>query len=132
MSRTPCALVVDDDADVRELIVRVLTAVGFDVMTANDGRSAVLAAAERPPSFITLDLSLPDTTGTELVRPLRALGDAHLLLVTGHVLSDAERDAVGQEGADGVLTKPFPLRELRSYAELRLRAAQNEMARVAS
>lgn len=125
---SPGALVVDDDHDLNELIARVLTAVGYEVTTATDAESARRMALEQTPALVTLDLSLPGVSGTELLRDISAATDAHVLLVTGHVLSDAERAEARLAGAAEVLIKPFSLRDLRERAALLL-AAEGTTAR---
>ena len=125
---SPGALVVDDDHDLNELIARVLTAVGYEVTTATDAESARRTVRETTPALVTLDLSLPGVTGTDLLRDISAATDAHVLLVTGHVLSDAERAEARLAGAADVLIKPFSLRDLREHAA-RLLAAEGATAR---
>ena len=64
-------LVVEDDAAVRQLICEVLASEGFEVDAAADGRQALEKAAERRPSLLVLDLTLPLVSGPELVATLR-------------------------------------------------------------
>lgn len=120
---SPRALVVDDDADLAELVERVLVSAGYDVRVVTEAAEAVGALADHQPGLVTLDLSLPGVRGTDLLRAVRAASTAHLVVVTGHVLAGDALEEVRAAGADDVLTKPFPLRELRDRA-LALRPAE--------
>jgi len=112
-------LVVDDEAFMRDLIVRVLREVGVvDVETARDGSNA-LAIVTRPGSSIDIilcDLEMPKMNGLEFVRQLRS---SHLasnpkvpvLIVTGHSDEGNVREAV-QLGINGFLVKPISRKAL--------------------
>ncbi|HEV8324343.1 MAG TPA: response regulator [Myxococcota bacterium] len=65
-------LVVDDEADVRGLIVDVLQCEGYEACAARDGRAALAAAARRPPDVVALELVLHDADGVEVARQLLA------------------------------------------------------------
>ena len=109
-------LVVDDDAAVRRVAVRALSAAGFDVLEARDGVAAV-EVVERAPDAIQLvltDLHMPRMSGVELIRVLNERWPGvPILAMTGY--SD-ERDAaerlLGSELQ--VLSKPFTLVELHA------------------
>jgi two-component system OmpR family response regulator len=113
MNRPDHILIVDDDADIRELLAEYLHKHGFKVTTAADGRQmrAVLAAAQI--DLIVLDLMLPGEDGLEMCRDLRAnkTDPVPILMLTAR---NEETDrVVGLEmGADDYLTKPFASREL--------------------
>lgn len=110
----PKILVVDDEPDAVELISFNLKAAGFDVVTAEDGASALRAARTYAPNLILLDVMLPEVDGLEVCKLLRrdpATAAIPLILVTAKA---AEIDRVlGLElGADDYVTKPFSPREL--------------------
>src|SRR5213080_2703366 len=65
------ALVVEDDADTRTLIVAILRGAGWRVLTAPDGERALMFAREHVPDVILLDLALPRMSGLEVLRELR-------------------------------------------------------------
>ena len=123
------ALVVDDDDDIRELLVQVLEGLGLRVVSAGTGEDAVTAAREHRPDLVTLDLSLPDLDGTEVCRRIRGFSDAYVIMVTGR---DSEIDRlVGLEvGADDYLVKPFSARELiaRVNTQVKLSRGARERA----
>lgn len=106
-------LVVDDEADVRSVVARALTADGFAVATASDLESARDRIVEGT-DLIVLDLRLPDGFGLDLCRELRADGSkVPILLLTA--LSNVARRVEGLDaGADDFLAKPFAVAELRA------------------
>ena len=106
-------LVVEDDPSVRGLLDTLLSAEGYDVVTASDGLAGLLQAASTSPSLILLDLMMPDLGGVRVLEELRedpALKDVPVLVVTGKVEAvPAVRDLLGE---DNVLLKPFAVSEL--------------------
>ncbi len=107
-------LVIDDEPDIRELVRFGLTQEGFSVETAATGQIGLDCVARRKPDLIVLDLMLPDISGTEVCRKLRAQSTTAQLPVVMLTARSEEMDrVVGFElGADDYLTKPFSSREL--------------------
>ena len=105
-------IVVDDDQDIRDLIVAQLRQDHHDVRAAGSLAELEAALAERPADLIVLDLNLPDGDGLSLCRELRARGDdIQIIMVTAR--GSAIDRVLGLElGADDYLTKPFEPREL--------------------
>ena len=122
-------LVVDDELTLRETLAEGLEEEGFVVFQAADGREAVEAFRRHHPDLILLDLMLPELSGTEVCRIIRAESDVPILMLTA---KSAEIDkVVGLElGADDYVTKPFSFRELlaRVRALLRRSEAQAQAA----
>src|SRR5688572_16242915 len=119
----PQVLVVDDEASVRNALERALRLEGFAVSTAAGGREALAAVAQRPPSVIVLDVTMPDVDGVSVVRRLRADGlDVPVCILSARD-DVADRVAGLQAGADDYLVKPFAIAELtaRLHALLRRR-----------
>ncbi len=114
------ALVIEDDPDVRGLVVKVLAHAGFDVHEAAAGRDVLSLLREHRPDLVTLDLGLPDVDGLEICRRIRASSDAYVIMLTAR---GEERDRlVGLDlGADDYMTKPFSPRELRARVDAMLR-----------
>ena len=113
-------LVVDDSANVRTLVREYLTAEGFRVVTANDGRQALFAARAEKPDLILLDIMMPEMTGYEFIRVYRTDRATPIILLTAKL--DESDKVLGLElGADDYVTKPFGMRELvaRIHAALR-------------
>ena len=122
-------LVVDDERTLRETLAEGLEEEGFVVFQAADGREAVEAFRRHHPDLILLDLMLPELSGTEVCRIIRAESGVPILMLTA---KSAEIDkVVGLElGADDYVTKPFSFRELlaRVRALLRRSEAQAQAA----
>ena len=117
-------LVVDDSANVRTLVREYLTAEGFRVVTANDGRQALFIARDEEPDLILLDIMMPEMTGYEFIRTHRKERATPIILLTAKL--DEPDKVLGLElGADDYVTKPFGMRELmaRIHAVLRRAAA---------
>jgi two-component system phosphate regulon response regulator PhoB len=113
-------LVVDDEEDLLELVRVNLAQAGYIVDSARSGNEAIQKLRSSPPDLLVLDLMLPDLTGTEICRRIRAdagLADLPIVMLTAK--SDEVDRIVGLElGADDYVTKPFSPRELA----LRVRA----------
>lgn len=114
------ALVVDDDEDVRLLLVHVLEGLDLDVAGAATGEQAIERLRETDADLVTLDLTLPDIDGVEVCRRIREFSDAYVVMITGR---DDESDRlVGLDvGADDYMTKPVSPREVRARAAALLR-----------
>jgi two-component system response regulator MprA len=111
----------EDDADLRSVLVRALSAEGFEVRETMTGHEAVEAFTAAPPDLLVLDVGLPDADGRDVCQALRVHGlTAPVIFLTAR---DALPDRVAgfNAGGDDYLTKPFALVELivRVHALLR-------------
>ncbi|MHA7282447.1 response regulator transcription factor [Arthrobacter sp. TMS2-4] len=105
------ALIIEDDADVRQLLVMTLRMNGFTTIEAENGRQGVALVRERRPDLVTLDLNLPDIDGVEVCRQIRPLTDAYVIMITAR--QDEIDRLIGLEiGADDFVVKPFSPREV--------------------
>jgi two-component system response regulator MprA len=114
-------LLVDDDAPIRRMLERTLTAEGYDVEAAADGGAALAAVERSVPDAIVLDVTMPGMDGLAVTRRLRAKGlRVPILLLTAR---DAvhERVAGLDAGADDYLVKPFDADELAARVRALLR-----------
>lgn len=106
-------LVVEDDPSVRGLLNTLLSAEGYDVVTASDGLAGLVKAASSRPALILLDLMMPDLGGVRVLEELRGdpeLAGTPVLVVTGKVDAvPSMRDLLGE---DNVFVKPFAVAEL--------------------
>ncbi|WP_077491060.1 response regulator transcription factor [Sinomonas mesophila] len=131
MDELGSALVIEDDDDVRQLLRDILEQAGFDVVTASSGREGVALARERSPAVVTLDIGLPDIDGLEVLRRIRQLTDAYIVMLTGR---DDETDTLLalQSGADDYMTKPFRPRELRARLTAMMRRPRSSVSLAAT
>lgn len=109
-------LVVEDDADVAELLRTVLTFAGHSVEIAVDGPSALAAAEARRPDLVTLDWMMPGMTGVEVCRVLRAdasLEGVRVLMLTAKS-APQDIELARAAGVDEYVVKPFSPRDLRA------------------
>jgi DNA-binding response OmpR family regulator len=125
MART--ILVVDDEATLRETLVEALELEGFRAIPAADGREALARFRADRPDLVLLDLMLPELSGVEVCRILRAESGVPIIMLTA---KDGEVDkVVGLElGADDYVTKPFSLRELTARIRAIFRRAEQAAA----
>lgn len=120
-------LVVDDEPQIRRALETVLRGAGYEVETAASAGEALARAAARPPEAIILDLVLPDGSGVDVCRELRAWTQIPILVLSV-VRDEREKVAALDAGADDYVTKPFGVDELlaRLRASLRRAVPANE------
>jgi two-component system OmpR family response regulator len=113
--------VLDDEADITELLARYLGTHGFRVSQVHSGAALMdLMAQDDPPALVLLDLGLPGEDGFAIARRLREHWRCGLVIVTGR--GDPVDKVAGLEvGADDYVTKPFELRELVARVKAVLR-----------
>ena len=111
-------LLVDDDTRLLRALRINLTARGYDLLTATDGRSALIVAADHHPDVVVLDLGLPDLDGTAVITELRTFTPVPIIVLSARTDSTDKVHALDR-GADDYVTKPFGVDELTA----RLRAA---------
>ena len=118
-------LVVDDDDDIRKLLVELLQRAGHAVEQAPDGRAGLRALHASPPDLVLLDVSMPDLDGWQTLERIRDLSDVPVIMLTARG-QELERVRGLQAGADDYVTKPFGRQELvaRVQALLRRSAAR--------
>lgn len=123
---TPIALIVDDDADIRTLLDRVLTQSGFQTVLTANAIDGVAAVEEFEPLVTMLDVSMPGMDGFAAARKIREFSDTYIVMLTA--LSD-EIDVIQGlgAGADDYLLKPFRPRELRARIESLLRRPRQRL-----
>jgi DNA-binding response OmpR family regulator len=125
MART--ILVVEDETTLRETLADALEVEGFRVIAAADGRDALTRFRADKPDLILLDLMLPELSGIEVCRIIRAESGVPIVMLTA---KDSELDkVVGLElGADDYVTKPFSLRELSARIRALFRRSEQAAA----
>lgn len=122
-------LIVEDESSVAEAIAYTLAREGFETATASDGREALDAFEENPPSLVILDLMLPGLSGWQLFTAFRKQRDVPIIMLTARI-EEADRVAGLEMGADDYVPKPFSMRELvaRVRTVLRRSARSDENA----
>lgn len=119
-------LIVDDEADIIELLDYNLRQAGYTVVSARDGASAMAAVRRQRPDLIVLDLMLPDVPGTEICRRLRKEPDTEsipILMLTARA-GEIDRVVGFEVGADDYVIKPFSPREIVLRVQALLRRAR--------
>jgi len=107
-------LIVDDDRDVREILVESFRLAGFDVLEASNGLEALLYVKRERPDAVVLDLMMPRLGGVEALKRIHSFNPGiRVLVVTGNVDPELQRQATAA-GAAGVFTKPVPAATLVS------------------
>ncbi len=121
-------LVVEDEADIREVLEYNLKRDGHDVVLTSTAKEGLRQARERRPDLVLLDLMLPDGSGTELCKSLRQDAATRGVRVVMLTAKSEEIDRViGFElGADDYIVKPFSVRELLLRVQAVLRRVASE------
>jgi len=116
-------LIVDDDRPLARALAINLTAHGYDVTVAHDGRAALTEVARAHPAVVVLDLGLPDVDGVEVLAGIRGWSAIPVIVLSARSTS-AEKVEALDAGADDYVTKPFGMDELLA----RIRAAVRRAA----
>ena len=126
-------LVVDDEANISDLLATALRFVGFEVATAANGREALAAASTFAPELVLLDVMLPDTDGFEVCRRLRADGDRVPVIFLTARDDTSDRVHGLTIGGDDYIPKPFSLEEVVARVRTvlrRVRGAEVDSSRL--
>ena len=108
-------LVVDDDADMLDVMKFVLDEAGYSVRSAENGKQALEATAAQVPALVLLDMLMPVMDGWQCARELRArYGHIPIVVVTA---AENARAFGAEVGADDVLPKPFEINDLLQVVE---------------
>ncbi len=113
-------LVIDDEPDVRDSISQVLTRIGFEVVTADNGLTGVEDFFRNPTDVVIVDVIMPRSNGVEVIKKIRAsFPGARIIAITGGgnfgplgykpgtIVTDGYLEFARQSGADAVMSKPF-------------------------
>jgi two-component system cell cycle response regulator DivK len=107
-------LVVDDNQDSRELVVKVLKNKGYEMVEAADGEEAIEKAIAERPNLILLDISIPKLNGYEVTQKLKSMKEFEnipIVALTAHAMKGDRMKAL-EAGCEGYITKPINVREL--------------------
>ncbi len=107
-------LIVDDNQDGRELVVKILKNRGYQMIEAVDGEEALEKASAECPDLILLDISIPKLDGYEVTRRLKSqvkFKDTPIIALTAHAMK-GDREKALESGCDGYISKPIDIHEL--------------------
>jgi two-component system, OmpR family, KDP operon response regulator KdpE len=116
---SPKVLVIDDEPPIRKLLRMGLSAHGYEILEAPNGRISLELLEQKKPDLVILDLGLPDMQGLELLRMIRARNEDVPIVVLSSRGDEAGKVQALDLGADDYVTKPFGMDELLA----RMRAA---------
>jgi two-component system, OmpR family, response regulator len=125
MSDLGVAVVIEDDADMRNLLEAVFLQAGFEVHSAAGGREGVEVVRDKRANVVTLDVGLPDIDGFEVLRQIRQFSDAYVVMLTGRTEEPDLLTAL-HLGADDYITKPFRPLELRARISAMMRRPRHQ------
>ncbi len=106
-------LVVEDNQDSRELVVKVLKNKGYRMIEAEDGEEAIQKALTERPNLILMDISIPKIDGYEVVKRLKSMEefrDIPIVALTAHAMK-GDREKFISRGFEGYISKPINIRE---------------------
>lgn len=120
-------VIADDDKQILGALKIILTARGYDVVAARNGREALDAVVNSHPDLVVLDLGMPELDGLSVIEAIRGWSAVPILVVSGRADS-AEKVEALDLGADDYVTKPFATDELlaRIRALSRRQASEND------
>jgi len=105
-------LVVDDEESSREMVSKILNQIGYESVTAKNGREALEILRDKPSTIMITDIKMPEMDGLELIKSARAeFPDTHIICMTGHETSYPYTNLVALGAAD-YITKPFTIDEM--------------------
>ena len=131
MESKPRILVVDDEPQLTRVLRRSLTTKGYDVRVAGDGEFALQTFHDWPPALVITDLAMPNLSGLDLCRRLRAISEVPIIVLSVRGEEKTKVEAL-DAGADDYITKPFGMDELlaRIRAALRRKPATDSNAQI--
>jgi two-component system KDP operon response regulator KdpE len=118
----PTVLVVEDEAQMRTFVRVALEAYGYHMVEAATAAEGIRQATKHVPDLVLLDLGLPDTDGSEVIRRIREWSNLPILIISARGAEQSKVRALDQ-GADDYLTKPFGAAELMARIRVALRNA---------
>lgn len=116
-------LIVEDNEDSRELVVKVLRNKGYIMVEAVDGEEAIEKVVSEKPDLVLLDISIPKLDGYEVAKRLKSredVKDIPIVAVTAHAMK-GDREKVIAAGFEGYISKPVNVRELPDQVKSYLR-----------
>lgn len=119
-------LIIDDEAEIRQLVASALADQGARVLQAKTGTEGIQIGAAENPDLFVLDLGLPDKPGIDVCRELRQWSSAPIVVLSARH-AELEKVALLRAGADDYVSKPFGMSELIARIEAQLRRARTPL-----
>ena len=113
-------LIVEDDADITEIITLYLTSSGYDVVSSANGKEGLSMLRTREVSCVILDLMMPVMNGFDFLREMREFCDAPVIVLSAHA-QQADKTLSLELGADSFIPKPFDSMEVIAYVKAAIR-----------
>ena len=116
-------LIVDDNQDSRELVVKILKKAGYQMIEAIDGEEALEKATAENPDLILMDISIPKIDGYEVTRRLKSqvkFKDTPIIALTAHAMNGDREKSLGA-GCEGYISKPIDIHELPNQIKSHLK-----------
>ena len=126
MKKHKCIMVIDDEQAILKLLRRMLGQEGYNVVLANNGRTALELMQKRCPDLIILDIMMPGLDGFQVLDLIRQRSNIPVIMLTGRGEVASVRDALAL-GADDYVRKPFGTLELLARIRAKLRRAEPEV-----
>ncbi|HQR10510.1 MAG TPA: two-component system response regulator KdpE [Casimicrobiaceae bacterium] len=118
--RSPIALVIEDEREIRQFVRTSLEAEGWQVFEAGTVKQGLIEAGTRRPDLVIADLGLPDRDGLDFIREVRAWSAVPIIVLSART-HENEKVAALDAGADDFITKPFGINELHARTRASLR-----------
>lgn len=119
----PCVLVVDDEVAILLLVRRALEGEGYQVATADRGRTAIATFEQQPVDLVLLDISMPDIDGYAVCRHIRSFSSVPIMFLTGKGRNEEIVEGL-DVGVEDYVTKPFSLEVLLARVRAVIRRSQ--------
>ena len=129
MAQKPLILVIEDEAAQREVLLYNIEAAGYDAIWADNGEDGVLLSQENNPDLVVVDWMMPNLSGIEVCRQLRAnpeTKDMHIILLTAKS-NEVDKVQGLETGADDYVTKPYSVTELMARIKTQLRRSRSAL-----
>ena len=126
MEDKPLILVVEDDKPIRKFICVSLEAQGYKYIDTSNGKTAISFVSSYNPEIIVIDLGLPDIDGIEVIKKVRPITNAAIIVLSARGREREKVEAL-DIGADDYLTKPFSVPELLARIRVAFRHSQQNI-----
>ena len=129
MAQKPLILVIEDEAAQREVLLYNIEAAGYGAIWADNGEDGVLLSQENNPDLVVVDWMMPNLSGIEVCRQLRAnpeTKDMHIILLTAKS-NEVDKVQGLETGADDYVTKPYSVTELMARIKTQLRRSRSAL-----